>query len=830
MSRFMVLAVGMLVGTALFSCARSPQRHDRHLSWPHPIPCRIDDHEHPDVFVMTLGPVETALAQGTFHPDQDLVELTDGTRIADYFCTRLGITHYAPIDKSRFPLPPSGWCSWYFYYQEISAEEVRRNAAWLGKNLRPYGARYCQIDDGWQGTGHGMGDNRDWTTIDRRFAEGMDALAGYIRAQGLEAGLWLAPHGQSNPEVVRRSGAFLVKPDSSSASETWEGMYLLDPSTQKGHAYLHELFARLRSWGYTYFKIDGQPIVIDEYRAKRHFMRQPQEEPEELYRATLRTIRQAIGPESYLLGCWGIPLAGVGLMDGSRTGGDVLCDWRGFLTAVDATMRWYFLHNIAWYCDPDVMLVRPPLTLDMARAWATLQGLTGQALMASDRLPDLPAERVEILKRVFPAVDIRPLDLFPSSGRKPIWDLKVRHLDRDYDVVSVFNFDEHRPLCLLLSWRDLGLPEQSLMHVYDFWAEEYVGCWEEGIFVHLAPASCRVLTLVKAEDRPQLVSTNRHITQGWVELQELSYDPSTMTISGRSALVAGDRYELRFAFPRAGETFRIKTARAERLPVQVTNHQGWATCTFTSPRSREVAWQVSFERADHYAYPVEPPRRVRARQIELDGVELSWEPVYSLNCGYLVYLNGALLGYTPLPRVELLGLNHRRKNTVTVATVWYDGTTSQASSALDLSEVIRPPEQIWLSDVRPTRSTCGWASVQMDASVEGNNISVGGKKFAKGIGTHAVSDVEYRLGGNFRLLEGWVGVDDEVPKGRGSVVFQIYGDERLLWQSGVMRAGDPPRRFQVSVGGAQTLRLHVADAGDGIDYDHADWGEVILKP
>ncbi len=80
------------------------------------------------------------------------------------------------------------------------------------------------------------------------------------------------------------------------------------------------------------------------------------------------------------------------------------------------------------------MLLRQPLTIDQARVWATLQGLTGQALMASDRLMDLSDERVDIMRRVFPAVDIRPLDLFPAGRTKRIWDLKVNHLGRNYDV------------------------------------------------------------------------------------------------------------------------------------------------------------------------------------------------------------------------------------------------------------------------------------------------------------------------------------------------------------------------------------------------------------
>lgn len=107
-------------------------------------------------------------------------------------------------------------------------------------------------------------------------------------------------------------------------------------------------------------------------------------------------------------------------------------------------MEYYFLHNVAWYADPDVLVVRSPLLLDQARAWATLQGLTGQAVLTSDRLMDLSAERVELLRRVYPAVDIVPMDLFKSDRNKRIWDLKINHLGRSYDVVGVFNFDEAR--------------------------------------------------------------------------------------------------------------------------------------------------------------------------------------------------------------------------------------------------------------------------------------------------------------------------------------------------------------------------------------------------
>ena len=95
----------------------------------------------------------------------------------------------------------------------------------MADNLKDYGARYVQIDDGWQGeTKEGRHGSRDWTTVDKAFPGGMAALAARIRALGFVPGIWIAPHGQSNEDVVKSMpGVFLFKPDGTSASESWEG-------------------------------------------------------------------------------------------------------------------------------------------------------------------------------------------------------------------------------------------------------------------------------------------------------------------------------------------------------------------------------------------------------------------------------------------------------------------------------------------------------------------------------------------------------------------------------------------------------------------------------
>ena len=291
-------------------------------AWPHPVPARVRDSENKDLWVMTLGDVKTPLAQGTFDPVKDQVTLKDGTVMKDYYRDTLGMKYYAPLDKTRFPLPPSGWCTWYYYYANVTEAEVKLNAKWIADNLKDYGAKYVQIDDGWQGANRQAG-VRDWTVVSSNFPDGMNGLAKYIKSLGLTPGLWLAPHGQSSPLVVsNHPNVFLLKADDTLDESTnrWEGRYLVDPSTPETMKYFKDMFTTLTKWGYEYFKIDGQPTVAEEYRNKKSQLRHPTDDTDALYRQTLETIKQTIGPNRFLLGCWGTPVEGIGIYNGSRTG------------------------------------------------------------------------------------------------------------------------------------------------------------------------------------------------------------------------------------------------------------------------------------------------------------------------------------------------------------------------------------------------------------------------------------------------------------------------------------------------------------------------------
>jgi alpha-galactosidase len=120
-----------------------------------------------------------------------------------------------------------------------------------------------------------------------------------------------------------------------------------------------------------------------------------------------------------------------------------------------------------------------------------------------------------------------------------------------------------------------------------------------------------------------------------------------------------------------------------------------------------------------------------------------------------------------------------------------------------------------------------WGEAHRDKSVDGNALSVGGFKFEHGVGTHANSSMHIILDGKAERFSATVGVDGEVGQ-KGSVTFQVVGDGKTLWESGVMRGGGPAKSVLVELQGVKSLELKVGDAGDGIDMDHADWADASL--
>jgi hypothetical protein len=128
----------------------------------------------------------------------------------------------------------------------------------------------------------------------------------------------------------------------------------------------------------------------------------------------------------------------------------------------------------------------------------------------------------------------------------------------------------------------------------------------------------------------------------------------------------------------------------------------------------------------------------------------------------------------------------------------------------------------------------GWGPVELDQSVgeagvgDGGPLRINGVTYAKGLGTHAAADIRYTIPADC-TLSAQVGIDDEVTSSSASVVFEVWnGTATRVYQSPVKGAVDAATAVSVLLGGVTSLRLVVDPAGDGVSYDHADWGDAKI--
>jgi hypothetical protein len=134
---------------------------------------------------------------------------------------------------------------------------------------------------------------------------------------------------------------------------------------------------------------------------------------------------------------------------------------------------------------------------------------------------------------------------------------------------------------------------------------------------------------------------------------------------------------------------------------------------------------------------------------------------------------------------------------------------------------------VYLSDMAAVRQeTKGllhapWP-IQKDRSVGGKPMRLGGRRFDKGLGVHARTQLVYALDGQFERFCATIGIDDSV-RPRGNVVFRASGDDNVLFDSGPVGGSDEPQEIRLDVQGVSELMLLV-DYGEQMDLaDHADW-------
>ena len=441
----------------------------------------------------------------------------------------------------------NGWCSWFYTLDKVSEDEVLRNTAFAAEHLRPFGLEYVQVDDGYQRA------QGDWEG-NERFPHGMKWLAERIKAHGFKPGIWIAPYVISEQsDVFRHHPEWLVRRTDGSLQRigNWDSenspaalaevvkRYCLDITHPGAAEWLRDLFETLgRRWGYEMIKIDFVAWSI--LAAQRYH--DPTVSSAEVYRRGLAIMRAGAGDDCHINDC-GPGNTTVGLIDSMRVEADInygyaAAAWKQYFqdpacSAAAAAKRYYF-HRRTWANDVDHVCI-DLLAVEQARAAATLVAMSGGNVISGDRLVDLDASKLEILRQITPAYGEAavPVDLF-DADIPMTFVLRVKRPFGAWSIVALFNPDLVTAVERRFSLARLGLDPTRTYLAFDFWRQRLVGEVENELAVKIDAGSVTLLALHVATGAPQLLSTSRHVTQGAIELEDVRWDAADEVLSGVS--------------------------------------------------------------------------------------------------------------------------------------------------------------------------------------------------------------------------------------------------------------------------------------------------------
>lgn len=186
-------------------------------------------------------------------------------------------------------------------------------------------------------------------------------------------------------------------------------------------------------------------------------------------------------------------------------------------------------------------------------------------------------------------MDVHPMDIYDHECNKRhlITNLNVEMPWESYNVVSVLNLQQRDCRYEVRLDGDLYL-DPGVYHLYDFGKKQYLGCTDTKLEVELGSCESAIIAVRRRLDRPQVISTNRHVTQGAAEIESLSWSEADLTLSLKAKLVADDAYVVTVYVPK-GYT------PADNL-VAVDEEQGIYEYRFLPDQTRGYELKLNFKK------------------------------------------------------------------------------------------------------------------------------------------------------------------------------------------------------------------------------------------
>lgn len=560
----------------------------------------------PGVIGSTFGDANDLIANAVYFRDADCLVAIDGvikrdgtflrlemnknsalTAKTDYVQNHLG---YYLWDSSRpvWQPPVVGWCSWAAYYQDVTEKDMKEATDYVAKNLLPYGYNIVQMDDGFQRTPQ-SGDltlkpgehySEYWTKPNTKFPGGLESLATYIKSKNITPGIWV---GLYTPLGLTNAKDYVMDENGKPLRGPWVNYAMNGLMPGADEAYF-ETVRDLKKQGWNYFKIDTlRHVLYDNYRKNPFYWKFREQSMEEAFRAIIAGVKRQAG-NSYVLACWGTMPELAGLPSGCRIGEDVGPDFDSMRRSAKYIAQFHHLNNVVWRNDPDYMCLR--LEPELARGWASMVSLAGGHLMISDKPADYTPEHLNIMRRVSPTVFSKPVNVGQEAADPEFFTLHSRKFGEDWTVVSHNAWKTTPAKSVPLA--QLGIVNGKYL-AFDFWKQKFLGIVDSKVsFDALTEGHCQVVSLRPVTEHPQILGTERHISQGAFDLDNVKWDKNVL--SGSYRVGPGQKWSLSVYVPKGYKiaSSEPKTAEA-KLDGQVL--------TLTLPVSNgAVKWSLAFTR------------------------------------------------------------------------------------------------------------------------------------------------------------------------------------------------------------------------------------------
>jgi len=331
------------------------------------------------------------------------------------------------------------------------------------------------------------------------------------------------------------------------------------------------------------------------------------------YRSVFRVARQQQGKNAYLQERIGPGSdATLDFVSSVRTAGDN--NTINPRQINQAAMRWYKNRRLTSYDMDGKALLKSGHgknihNIEAAERCAilTLSYAVSGRLLLTESFRLFSDEVLHDLSRIYPfhatPLSARPLDAFirsqPTVFDFPIsasWHQLVLYndskSDREFEI----------PISGDTASGAMGLDAERQYYIYDFWNDRFVGkvFGNASIKQLVSDGEARMLSVHAVENRPQWISTDRHIMQGYVDLvKKPEWNTDNNTLSGTSSLIGGELYRITLALNGYTPERVILKGGAGEIKIRSDN-KNLADLILKVKESQKLSWKMVYAKKAHY--------------------------------------------------------------------------------------------------------------------------------------------------------------------------------------------------------------------------------------